>query len=851
MNLINNYSDLNAFLSANVGTIVPFENLAQFTEVFNSTFIQGSNALKLLPEEMGQIIEFIPNLTGGTDAGAVINDVVQNPATGAVTSTVAGGLLACPATQVVAGVMLMMGVKFATEAIKKEVTNRCIRYLEDDAGATQEQIDKLMYPVFINPYVPVIEEPETRVWSTALSLKIVNKINEFLQQDDAYTPPLPDSIVEYEFPQTTGTYTFNGSEPTDGNIRAYLRYLEEYTSSVARQININNPTLSDYYDDSNLSRIMNVLVGLVSGNSSLEGQSPLGINLNDYDSFQITMSVRKVQDFGLKAYDYNVELFLFNKLDGYIIRQNMLDSIEENGYFLPANESSGYGYYYNSNYNADKPHVAIEISDWISNQNDWMDVTSPNSRRNKVTTHEASGHGYIIGKRLATYTDRMETSSSQMCSLNSSAELATESDYELVDGYEHPTDGVTLADIFPSLSPFITHGIINGIEKINEYVRINPRLFYDYDNLVESIGDISQDTLAIGDILPDVVPAIEALPAPNILEVANPVTQPNPNADPDLPISNPTVTTTGGTPIIALPTLGSGGKMFTVYNPTQEELDDIGGKLWSTSIWDVIKSWFQSPLDCIIGLSVIYINPTISSTKHDVYFGSLDSDVNSYVVTNQFSSLDCGTCAIPETFGNATDYKPYTSVSIFLPFIGFRDLDIDDVMGSTLHVKYKIDVFTGSCLATIDVTRNGITQTLYQFAGDCSFDLPVTARDRTNLLKAIPAVVGASAVGGAVGTIAGITGIANGLRENVRRTGSFTGSTGAMGGKKPFVVINRTEPYDANNYNNLYGFPSNKRVTLGSMVGFTKVKDVHVEGIACTENEKLLIESALKEGVML
>lgn len=844
MNLINNYSDLVAFLGANVGTIVPFENLAQFTEAFNSTFIQGSNALKLLPEEMGQIIEFIPNLTGGTDAGAVINDVVQNPSTGAITSTVAGGLLACPATQVVAGVMLALGVKFATEEVKKEVTNRCIRYLENDAGATQEQIDKLMYPVFVNPYVPVIEEPETRVWSTALSLKIVNKINEFLNNDNAYTET---TLVPSSLPTVTGQYDFEGLSCTDRNIRNLFRICEESVSIHASEINRNNPTLSDYYVSSNMYTVISRLISAITGSSSLEGESPLGINLNDYDSFTIYAGVDTSSSYGNRAWIYNANIALFNKRNNINIDSGNLSYISTMGY-LQKNPT------YNRNdgiLDLEKPHVIVKISDWISNNSEWMDVTSPNSRRYQITTTDVVEGLYgMVGDTGIAFTEGSKSFSREISSLNNAVE-AQNSDYTLVDGYVYPTEGATLNDVFPNLSTFITHGLINGIEKVNEYVRLNPKLFYDYNNLTETIGDISQDTLAIGDILPEVVPAIEALPAPNILEVANPVTQPNPNADPDLPISNPTVTTTGGTPVIALPTLGSGGKMFTVYNPTQEELDDIGGKLWSTSIWDVIKSWFQSPLECIIGLSVIYINPTISSTKHDVYFGSLDSDVNSYVVTNQFSSLDCGTCAIPETFGNATDYKPYTSVSIFLPFIGYRDLDIDDVMGSTLHVKYKIDVFTGSCLATIDVTRNGATQTLYQFAGECSFDLPVTARDRTNLLKAIPAVVGASAVGGAVGTIAGITGIANGLRESVRRTGSFTGSTGAMGGKKPFVVINRTQAYDANNYNNLYGFPSNKRVTLGSMVGFTKVKDVHVEGIACTENEKLLIESALKEGVML
>ena len=69
------------------------------------------------------------------------------------------------------------------------------------------------------------------------------------------------------------------------------------------------------------------------------------------------------------------------------------------------------------------------------------------------------------------------------------------------------------------------------------------------------------------------------------------------------------------------------------------------------------------------------------------------------------------------------DYNPHTTVSLYLPFIGIVPLNVDDVMRATITVKYGVDVFTGACLAMVEVSRDNATVNMYQYSGIIFFNL--------------------------------------------------------------------------------------------------------------------------------
>lgn len=303
---------------------------------------------------------------------------------------------------------------------------------------------------------------------------------------------------------------------------------------------------------------------------------------------------------------------------------------------------------------------------------------------------------------------------------------------------------------------------------------------------------------------------------------------------------------------------GGSNNLWAVYNPTKSEISGVGAYLWSSDIGDLIAKWFANPMDAIISLHLIYATPSTGG-KQDIILGYLNSHVSANVVTNQYTSIDCGTVYVPEYFGDVRDYSPYTQVYLYLPFIGIKAVSTEDVIGCDVGIKYNIDVLTGAVLCNIFVTKKGATQILYTFAGNCSVQIPLTGADRTRLLSGAISAVSSAVTGAMAGNVAGavvggVGGVVNGLHNSsaVDRTGTFSANAGAMGVKKPYIIIQRKTSYDADNYNEFYGIPSNTTVILSQCNGYTRVKDVHVENISvATQEEKNMIELALKQGVII
>lgn len=334
-------------------------------------------------------------------------------------------------------------------------------------------------------------------------------------------------------------------------------------------------------------------------------------------------------------------------------------------------------------------------------------------------------------------------------------------------------------------------------------------------------------------------------------------TMTKPDGDtPVLPPTKPsTQTDTGDTPPALPPvTSGSTNGLWKVYNPSEGQLQAFGAWLWSSDIVDQIVKMISNPMNAIIGLHALYATPATGGAQ-SIKAGYLDSGVSAPVVTNQYTSIDCGSVIVPEAYKNALDYD-YTNVSVYLPFIGIVPLNTREVMGSKISIRYRVDVLTGTCLATISVSRQSSNAVLYTFSGNCAVQIPLTSGNYgtllTGLLSAVGGVATSVATGGAaLPAVAGVGSAIVNARTNVSRTGNLGSNAGALGVRTPYIIITRPIAYDAENYSNYYGYPANKTVTLSNVSGFTRCKSVHVAGLPATEEEKTMIESILKEGVII
>ena len=366
------------------------------------------------------------------------------------------------------------------------------------------------------------------------------------------------------------------------------------------------------------------------------------------------------------------------------------------------------------------------------------------------------------------------------------------------------------------------------------------------------------------------VPTPEAATALDPQPVTGPATQANPQVNPETApslkdlITNiiPTIDPTqnkpdigaGNTPTV-VPQTGKASSLYSVYNPSQEQLNQFGAWLWSSDFFEQIKKLFNDPMQAIIGLHKVY-SPVQTSGLGTIKCGYLDSSVPSKLVSEQYVTVDCGSVSLQEYFGNVFDYPPFTEISIYLPFIGVRRLDTSDIMRATVSVKYHVDVFTGACLADVNVKRDTAGGVLYTFPGSCSVQYPLSSGSYMGIVSTIAStVVGAitapNPLGVGAAVLGGITNLTFNSHANVERSGSFTGNAGAMGAKIPYLIISRPQTAMAQNFETLSGYPSNTYTKLSACTGFTQVKFVHVENLNATDAEKQEIEQLLKEGVIL
>ena len=315
-------------------------------------------------------------------------------------------------------------------------------------------------------------------------------------------------------------------------------------------------------------------------------------------------------------------------------------------------------------------------------------------------------------------------------------------------------------------------------------------------------------------------------------------------APPTTPSDNPN-TGGGDSPSIILPTQ-SASSLWAIYNPTLGQLNNLGAWLWSTNFIDQILKIFNDPMQAIIGLHKVYATPNISGNGN-IKVGYLDSGVPSNIVGNQYTYIDCGTVSLREYYGNILDYSPYTTVQLYLPFIGIVSLDIADISRSSITVKYGVDVLTGACLASVSVQRDNAGGVLYQYSGNCACQYPLSSGSYMGMLTGALGAIGSLARGNIIGTGLSVAG----MHTNIERSGGFSGNAGAMGIKKPYLIISRPQTVMNDGFPSIQGYPSNYFTRLGNCSGFVQVAECHVENIYATDKELDKIKDLLKEGVIL
>lgn len=311
---------------------------------------------------------------------------------------------------------------------------------------------------------------------------------------------------------------------------------------------------------------------------------------------------------------------------------------------------------------------------------------------------------------------------------------------------------------------------------------------------------------------------------------------------------------------IGIPDLPSGGAigtgLVTLYNPSKAQLSSLAQVLWSDDFVTNVKKIMNDPMDGLIFLSLCPYSPS-NTGNFNCKIGNFDSGVSMPGIGTQYYQKDCGTVNLKEKWGNALDYAPYTQAEIFLPFVGFRSLKIEDVMSKSITVKYNLDILSGAGVAFVKCGES----VLYQYSCNTNANIPLSGSTYANIVSQILNVTG-GAIGGAVtsggspigavgGALISATNVAMSKQSSVERGSGIGSFCGMLGDFTPYIVLHRPQQSLPQNFKRYKGYPSNITSSLSALSGYTEVDYVHLDGITATDVEKNEIDRLLKEGVLL
>lgn len=313
--------------------------------------------------------------------------------------------------------------------------------------------------------------------------------------------------------------------------------------------------------------------------------------------------------------------------------------------------------------------------------------------------------------------------------------------------------------------------------------------------------------------------------------------------------------TNTGASLPALPSLSAIDSGFiSVYQPTLAQLKQLYSFMWSSTFYDSIAKLWSDPMNCIMGLNVV--PTTCSTTSTTLKIGNVDTGIGFPKISNQFVTVDCGSITVNKYWGSYLDYSPYTKAEIYLPYIGIQMINVDDIMGKSIHVVYHIDVVSCACTAFIEC--NG--SVLYEFTGCCGYSIPLSGSNFMDVyLGAMSVVAGLTttvATGGmsapvAATAIASTASTVANSKPQVQRSGAVSGSSGYMGIQIPYLILTYMNQCVPESQNEITGYPSYISAQLSSLSGYTKIEEIHLDCIDAFDNEINEIHELLQKGVIL
>lgn len=270
--------------------------------------------------------------------------------------------------------------------------------------------------------------------------------------------------------------------------------------------------------------------------------------------------------------------------------------------------------------------------------------------------------------------------------------------------------------------------------------------------------------------------------------------------------------------------------LVKAYQVDLANLNQLTSFLWSDGFIDTIKKLQNNPMENIQKLFYLPYDVEVSINE-SIKIGNTDSNIQGNRIVKQFQEIDFGNIDITEYYGNTLDYN--TELSIYLPFIGEKILNIYDIMGGSLNLKYRVDILTGNCIAILSIVRkqNDVTlnSVLYTYIGDMSNSVPLTSTQNNFFKQILGNLTNPTALITNSGVQFAMSGVSGVNATTYTHSGNIGGNNGFMSVLTPYLIIRRPVNVKPADYEKTFGYPAYNSVTLEDQKGYCRYKECYFD----------------------
>ena len=313
------------------------------------------------------------------------------------------------------------------------------------------------------------------------------------------------------------------------------------------------------------------------------------------------------------------------------------------------------------------------------------------------------------------------------------------------------------------------------------------------------------------------------------------------------------------------------GRQF--FALTSAQISELTSFLFNETFLNNVKRLWSEPGEYIIDLSYYPVDLTQTgidfSAAENISIGGVGSEISAPEILGGKPFIYMGDYTPKAYYNSYLDYAPYTRMEIYLPYIGMRPLDVNQIMGHSLHVGYYIDYATQQVMAAIGLDgtpENPLGTPINQYTGNLAVHVPLSGDSAQQLLigtinQGIGAVGNAASIAGGIASsnpgqvVKGATGfIGNLIPEQVNRReyGNITAMTGIYSPQQVFLLIDRPILAEPTGFKDKLGYSASYGGLVSEFSGYLQCTQAQItQSCTMTKEECEEIISLLKGGIYI